>query len=137
MVTVYDGVETMVYLDRKIVVFGFAVALGSPYTSSEPLFEALADLEKGDGLKFHNLVAIFTGNYTVPCQDCNPLTVANGGAYPDADISIQCADTGPVSDDLAPLRSLYDTLATKSSSMAEFALSLSVRCTYVVPNVPA
>ena len=137
MVTVYDGEETMVYIDRKLALFSLGVAIGSPYTSSEPLFEALADLEKGDGLKFHNLVASFTRDFTVPCHDCNPLTVADGGASPDVDVSIQCADTGPTSDDLASLRSLYDTLAATSPSMAELALSISVRCTYVVPNVPA
>jgi len=137
MVTVYDGGETMAYIDRKLALFGLAFSLYSPYTSSALLYEALADLEKGDGLKFHNYIGIFSGNPTAHCQDCNPLTVADAGASPDADISIQCADTGPISDDLAFLRPLYNTLAAKSSSMAEYALFLYTRCMYVAPNVPA
>ena len=137
MVTVYGDGETMVYIDRKLAFYGLALALYAPYTSSVPLFEALEDLEKGDGLKFYNFVGNFTGISTLSCEDCNPLTVDDAGAYPDADISIQCTDTGPISDDLAFLRGLYNALVAKSSSMAEFALFLNTRCMYVVPNVPA
>ena len=127
IVTLYDGVETMAYVDRKLALGTLSTALYSPYTSVGPLFEALSDLEKGDALKFYNLAANFTETLTVTCQDCNPLTVADAGASLDASIAIQCADSGPISDDLPFLRSTYTTLSARTK-MVETAFALSIRC---------
>ena len=127
IVTFYDSVETMVYIDRKLALVTLSMALYFPYTSVGPLFEALSDLEKGDGVKFYNLATNFTETLTVTCQDCNPLTVADAGASPDAGIAIQCADSGPISDDLAFLRGTYTTLSAQTK-MVETAFALSVRC---------
>ena len=127
IVTLYDGVGTMVYIDRKFALVTLSMALYSPYTLVGPLFEALSDLEKGDALKLYNLATNFTETLTVTCQDCNPLTVADAGASVDASIAIQCADSGPISDNLAFLRSTYTTLSARTK-MVETAFSLSVRC---------
>jgi hypothetical protein len=82
----------------------------SPYTAAAPLFEALSDLEKGDGHKIYHIVEKFFGDLTVTCQDCNLSTVADGGVSPDADTPIQCASSGPVFDDLTFLKSVYNSL---------------------------
>ena len=93
------------------------------------MFEALSDLERGDGLKLYNL----TGNATVSCQDCQPLTITNAGASPDADISIQCADSGAIPDDLASLRSMYAALSGLTY-VADIVFPLSLHCVYGRPN---
>ena len=135
VVTVYGGVETMVLIDRKFALIALSVALYSPYTSMGPLFQALADLEKGDGLTLYSLAANFT-DLTVTCRDCDhPLTVADPGASPDAGTAIQCADSSPISDDLGFLKSVYNALAARTRT-AETAFSISVRCVYVVPSKP-
>ena len=119
----------MVYIDRKFALGSLWVAISSPYTLVAPLFEALSDLERGDGLKLYN----FLGDPPVTCQDCHPLTVADAGREEDAGNSIICADSGATSDDLAFLRSIYDTISAKTY-LADIAFSLSARCVYVVPT---
>lgn len=129
VITVYDGVESLVYIDRKFALSAFWGSLYSPYIAVAPVFEALSDLERGDGLKFSKL----TRNATVTCQDCQPLTITNAGASPDADISIQCADSGPIPDDLASLRSMYTALSALTY-VADIVFPLSLRCVYAVPT---
>jgi hypothetical protein len=131
IVTLYDGPGNFTYIDRRFTLLAFSLALYSPYTAAAPLFEALSDLEKGDGHKIYRIVEKFFWSLTVTCQDCNPSTVADGGASPDADTSIQCADSGPVSDDLTFVKSVYNSLAA-TTHMAEFGLYVALRCVYVV-----
>ena len=120
----------MVYIDRAFALTALWGALYNPYTAMAPLFEALSDLEKGDGHKLYN----FTGSLTVTCQDCQPLTVTNAGASIDAGIAIQCADSGAIPDDLTFLRSVYDALAARTS-VADVVFPLSLRCVYAVPTL--
>ena len=134
IVTVYDGVKTMVFIDRKIALGALWVALYQPYEVIAPLFDAYSDLEKGDGLKFYTLIANFTGNLTVTCQDCYP-PIADAGAGPDADISIQCADSGPMSDDFAFLRSTYSMFSAQTY-LADIIFDIAIRCVYVAPHLP-
>jgi hypothetical protein len=136
VVTLYDGVRNMAYIDRKVGLASLWSALYFPYRTVAPLFEAFADLEKGDGRKLYNFIATLTGNLTITCQDCHPLTVPDAGASPDADISIQCADSGALSDDLPFLKSIYDTTAAQTY-LADITFIFSVHCVYVVPNLPA
>ena len=131
IVTLYDGVENMVYIDRKFALSTLWAALYFPYTSMAPLFEAFSYLEKGDGHKLYNI----TGNFTITCQDCQPLTVENAGASPDAGIAIECADYGAISDDLTFLRSLYNELSAQTY-LADIVFSISIRCVYVLPTLP-
>jgi len=126
----------MVYIDRKVALATLSAALFTPYATIAPLFEAFSDLEKGDGLKLYNFIASITGNLTVTCEDCYPSTVAHAGASPDADISIQCTDSGATSDDLASLRSIYDATSSQTY-LADISFAVSVRCVYVIPNHPA
>ena len=133
IVTVYDGVKTMVMIDRKIALAALWFAVYWPYETMAPLFEVYSDLEKGNGLKFYTLIANVTGNFTATCQDCHPL-MANAGASPDAAISIQCADSGATPDDLASVRSIYDAHAAQTR-LADVVFS--VPCVYVVRNLPA
>jgi len=136
IVTVYDGAKTMVFIDHTLALATLWNGLYFPFTSMAPLFEAYSSLEKGDGLKLYNLVANFVGNLTVTCEDCYPSTMAHAGASPDADISIQCADSGAAPDNLAFLRSIYD-MTSAQTYLADIIFSLSVRCVYVVLNFPA
>lgn len=129
VVTLYGGVETLVYIDRKLALGALWAALYTPYTSVAPVFEALSDLEKGDGLKLYNI----TGDLTVTCQDCHPLTVTDAGDPQDAGISIQCADSGPIPDDLQFLRSVYDAHSARTH-LADVVFPLSLRCVYAVPT---
>ena len=133
IVTVYDGVEAMTYIDRKLALSSLWTALYFPYTSMAPLFEALSDLEKGDGLKFHHFVGNFTGNFTVTCQQCRTVTVDDAGASPDAAISIQCADSGPISDDLTFLRGIYDAVSAHTY-LVDIPFYYAINCVYVVPT---
>ena len=134
VVTLYDGVKTMVLMDRNLALGSLFLGAYFPYGIMGPLFEAYSELEKGNGFPLNNLIANFTGNLTVDCQDCyRPETQA--GASPDADISIQCADSGAQSDDPTFLRSLYDGLAAQTQ-LADIAFSFAVRCVYAVPNLP-
>ena len=119
----------MVLIDRQVALSALWTTLYFPYTQAAQLFEALADLEKGDGRKIYN----FIGNLTVTCQECHPLTVADAGASPDADISVQCADSGPISDDLAFLKGTYQALSAQTY-MVDLIFSFAVRCVYVVPT---
>ena len=127
-ITLYDGVETMILIDRQLVLAALWTTLYFPYTKAAQLFEALLDLEKEDGRKFYN----FIGNFTVTCEQCHPLTVANAGASPDADISVQCADSGPISDDLTFLKGTYDAFSAQTY-MSELVFSFAVRCVYDLP----
>ena len=122
----------MVYIDRKLALTTLWVALHTPYTLVAPLFDALSDMEKGDGHKFYKII----GNLTVTYQDCHPLTVTQAGASPDADISIQCADIGATSDDPSFLRGLYGAFSARTY-LADIVFSLAIRCMYVVHNLPA
>jgi len=99
-----------------------------------PLFEAFSDLEKGNALKIYAVLANTTGNLTAPCQDCHPV-VAHEGASPDADVSIQCADSGATPDDLASVRSIYDGFSAQTHA-ADIIFGLAVRCVYVVVSQP-
>jgi len=123
IVTVYDGAETMVSIDRKLALASLFGALYFPYTQMETLFEAFSDLENGDGLKLYN----FNGNLTVTCQDCDPSTVAQAGNEFDANNAIRCADSGAISDDLAFLRGIYNTLADQTY-LADVAFAAPARC---------
>jgi len=123
IVTVYGGVETMVSINRKLALGSLFGALYFPYGTMEPLFEAFSDLENGDGLKLYN----FYGNLTVTCQDCDPSTVSQAGNELDASYSIQCTDSGATSDDLAYLRSIYNTLAAQTY-LADVAFFAPARC---------
>jgi len=123
IVTLYDGVDNMVYINRKFALSILWGALYTPYTSMAPLFEAFSDLEKGDGHKLLNI----TGNLTIACQDCQPLTVENAGVIPDASIAIECADSGAISDDLTFLRGIYNELSAQTS-LADIVFSISIRC---------
>jgi hypothetical protein len=134
VVTLYDGAKTMVLIDRKVALASLWFGLYSPYEAMAPLFEAYADLEKGNGLKLYTFLSTVIGNLTVTCQDCYP-PVAHAGATPDADISIQCADYGAISDDLASVRSIYDGIAAQTH-LADIVFTIAVRCVYVVPNPP-
>jgi hypothetical protein len=122
-VIVYGGVETMVYIDRKLALNTLLSAAYVPYTNMAPLFEALSDLEKGDGLKLYHIF----GNLTVTCQDCQPLTVAHAGATPEAGIAIQCADSGPISDDLSFVGSISDALSARTL-FADIVYTFSTLC---------
>ena len=113
----------MVYINRKFALTILWGALYTPYTSMAPLFEAFSDLEKGDGHKLLNI----TGNLTITCQDCQPLTVENAGVIPDASIAIECADSGAISDDLTLLRGIYNELSAQTS-LADIVFSISIRC---------
>jgi hypothetical protein len=130
VVTLYDGAKDMVLIDRKIALASLWYSVYFPYKTMAPLFEAYADLEKGDGLKLYIFLLTNLGNLTVTCQDCFP-PVAHAGATPDADTSIQCADYGARSDDPASLRSIYDGIAAQTH-LADIAFTISVRCVYVV-----
>ena len=132
VVTLYNGVDTMVYIDRKLALTTLWAALYSPYTSVGPLFDALSDMEKGDGHKLYKII----GNLTVTCQDCHPLTVTQAGASPDAGFTIQCADTGATSDDLSFLRTMYGAFSARTY-LADVVFSLAIRCVYVVHKLPA
>ncbi len=134
VVTLYDGVKTMVFIDRKIALSSLFVVSFFPYEGMASLFEAYSDLEKGNGFPLYNLIANSIGNLTVTCQDCHH-PVAQAGASPDADISIQCADAGAQSDDPAFLKSLYDAIATHTQ-LADIAFGAAVRCVYAAPNLP-
>ena len=131
VVTVYDGVKTLVLIDRKIVLGSLFVGLLQPYETLASLFHAYADLEKGNGTTFYSLLATYVVNLTVTCQDCYP-TLPQAGATPDADIAILCQDTGPIPDDLTSLRSIYNALSAQTS-LADIVFSLVARCVYVVP----
>ena len=120
----------MVYIDRKLALSALNSALYFPYTSVAPLFDALSDLEKGDGMKLSNII----GNHTVTCQDCHSLAVPHTGASPDADISIQCADSGAIPDDLVYLRNVYNALSAQTN-IADSVFLPTVRCVYVIPNL--
>jgi len=119
----------MVFIDRQLALSALWTTLYFPYTFAAPLFEALLDLEQGDGRKFYT----FVGNLTVTCEGCHPLTVDDAGASPDADISVQCADSGPISDDLTFLKGTYDALSAQTY-MVEMIFSYAIRCVYVVPT---
>jgi len=134
VVTLYDGVGTMVLIDRKFALGALWVSLYFPYQTMAPLFEAYSDLEKGNGLKLYTLLANITRNLTVTCQDCHPL-VAHAGVSLDTDISVQCADSGAISDDLAFVRSIYDQFSTQTR-LADIIFSMAVRCVYVVVPQP-
>ncbi len=134
VVTLYDGVKTMVLIDRKIALFSLFVVSYFPYDGMASLFEAYSDLEKGNGFPLYNLIANSTGNFTVTCQDCHH-PMAQAGASPDADISIQCADAGAQSEDLAFLKGLYDAIAAQTQ-LADIAFGLAVHCVYAIPNLP-
>jgi hypothetical protein len=110
--TVYDG-ETMVHVDRSPALVSLLFALEFPYTLGMTVFDALTDLEKGGGLKFYNFAKYILGNATVTCRDCQPLTVAHAGNELHARAAIQCSDSGPISDDLASLRGVYDSLSAR------------------------
>ena len=69
LVTLYDGVETMVYIDRKFALAALAAAVYSPYTSMGQLFDAMSDLEKGEGPKLYHSLANSTTDSTLTCQD--------------------------------------------------------------------
>lgn len=120
----------MAYIDRKLALASLWTAVYFPYTMMAPLFEALADLEEGDGLKFYHFVGNYTGNFTVTCQQCHPLTVGDAGASPDADTSIQCADSGPVSSDLSFLKGIYDAVSVQTY-LADIPFYYAIRCVYV------
>ena len=122
-------------MDRNLALTSLFVGAYFPYDAMGPLFGAYSELEKGNGFPLYNLIANFTGNLTVDCQDCY-RPVAQAGASPDADISIQCADSGAQSDDPTFLRSLYDALAAQTQ-LADAAFGLAVRCVYAVTNLPA
>ena len=124
----------MVFIDRKIALASLFVVSFFPYDGMEPLFGAYAELEKGNGLPLYNLISSSTGNLTVTCQDC-PHPVAQAGASPDADISIQCADSGAQSDDLTFLKSLYNSFAAQTQ-LADIVFNLATRCVYV-SSLPA
>ena len=134
VVTLYDGVKTMVLVDRKVALDALWFSLYLPYETMAPLFEAYSDLEKGNGLKLYTLLANITRNLTVTCQDCHPL-VAHAGVSLDTDISVQCADSGAISDDLAFVRSIYDQFSTQTR-LADIIFSMAVRCVYVVVPQP-
>jgi len=125
----------MVFIDRNLALGSLFVVAYFPYGAMEPLFEAYSDLEKGNGFPLYNLVAGLIGNLTVDCQDCYQ-PVAQAGASPDADISIQCADGGAQSDDPTFLKSVYDAFAAQTK-LADIAFGVAVRCVYAVPNLPA
>jgi len=130
VVTLYDGVKTMVLVDRKVALDALWFSLYLPYETMAPLFEAYSDLEKGNGLKLYTLLANITGNLTVTCQDCYPL-MAHAGVSPDADISIQCADSGATPDDLASVRSIYDGFSAQTR-LADIIFGVAIRCVCVV-----
>ena len=135
VVTLYDGVKTMVFIDRKIALASLFVVAYFPYDGMGPLFEAYSELEKGNGLPLYNIISDYTGNLSVTCQDCyHP--VAQAGVSPDADTSIQCADSGAQSDDLTFLKNLYDSFAARTQ-LADIAFRFAVPCVYAVPNLPA
>jgi len=134
VVTLYDGVKTMVLVDRKVALGALWFSLYFPYETMAPLFEAYSDLEKGNGLKLYAILASTTGNLTVTCQDCHPL-VAHAGASPDADISIQCTDSGATPDDLASVRSIYDGISAQTH-LADIIFGVAVRCVCVVVPQP-
>ena len=73
----FDSVESMVYIDRKIAVVALSIVL---YTSVGLLFEALSDLEKRGGLKLYKFHRKKGHPPSLTCQDCNPLTVTDAGA---------------------------------------------------------
>ena len=131
IITLYDGVENMVYINRKFALSTLWAALYFPYALMAPLFEAFSDLEKGDGHKLLNI----TGNLTITSQDCQPLTVESAGASPDAGIAIEWADYGAISDDLTFLRSIYNDLSAQTY-LADIVFSFSIRCVYVIPTLP-
>ena len=130
IVTLYDGVKTMVFIDRKVALASLFTSAFFPYDGMGPLFGAYSELEKGNGLPLYNLFAKFTGNITVTCQDCS-YPVAQAGVSPDASNSIQCADSGAQSDDLTILRSIYDRYAAQTQ-LADVVFS--IRCVYAVPT---
>jgi hypothetical protein len=127
VVTIYNGVENMVYIDRKLALSTLWAAVYWPYTSMAPLFEALSDLEKGDGRKLYEIY----GNLTITCQDCHPLTLADAGASPDANIAIQCADSGPISDNLTDLSYMFGMLSGQTY-FADMAFAFSSLCAYAI-----
>ena len=132
VVTIYDGVKTMVFIDRKIALTSLFIANYFPYDGMGPLFGAYSELEKGNGLPLYNLITNSTGNLTVTCQDCY-RPVAEAGVSPDADISIQCADSGAQTDDLTFLKGLYGSVAAQTQ-LADIAFNLALRCVYAVPT---
>ena len=132
VVTVYDGVKTLVLIDRKLVLGSVFVGLYQPYETFAALFHAYADLEKGNGTTFYSLLTTYVVNLTVTCQDCYPI-LPHAGAGPDAGIAIQCGDTGPAPDDLTSLRSVYNAFSAQTS-LADIVFSIVVRCVYVVPT---
>ena len=135
VVTVYDGVKTLVLIDRKIVLSSLFVGLLLPYETLAALFHAYADLEKGNGTTFYSLLATYVANLTVTCGDCYP-TRLQAIATPDANLAILCQDTGPIPDDLTSLRSIYNVLSAETS-LADVLFSGLVRCVYVVPTPPS
>ena len=136
VVTVYDGVKTLVLIDRKLVLSSFFFGLLQPYDTLAALFHAYADLEKGNGTTFYSLLATYVANLTVTCQqDCDP-TRLQAIATSDANIAIVCQDTGPVPDNFTSLRSIYNALSAKTS-LADVLFSSIVRCVYVVPTPPS
>ena len=124
----------MDFINRKVALTSLFVVNNFPYDGMGPLFGAYAELEKGNGLPLYNLISKYTGNLTVTCQDC-PHSVSQAGVSPDADISIQCADSGAQSDDPTYLKGLYEALAAQTQ-LADIAFLYAARCVYVIPNLP-
>ena len=62
--------------------------------------------------KFYN----FIGNLTVTCEQPHPLRIADAGASPDAHISVQYADSGPIPDDLTFLKGTYNAIVPATSN---------------------
>ena len=134
VITIYDGVKTMDFINRKVALTSLFDVSYSPYDGMGPLFGAYAELEKGNGLPLYNLILNYTGNLTVTCQDC-PHSVAQADASPDAFNSILCSDSGAHSDDTTYLKGLYDALAAQTQ-LADIAFDKVAPCVYVVPNLP-
>ena len=126
----------MALVDRKFALDSLTWVIYYPYTGIiGPFFGAYSELEKGNGLPLYDILSAFAGNLTVTCQDCS-YPVAQAGVSPDADISIQCADSGALSDDLTHLKSIYDSFAAQTQ-LADIFFRTAVYCVYAVPNLPA
>ena len=132
VITVYGGVKTLVLIDRKLVLGSLFVGLYQPYETIAALFHAYADLEKGNGTTFYGLLSTYVVNLTVTCEDCYPI-LPQAGAAPDAGTAIQCGDSGPVTDDLTSLRSIYNAFSAQTS-LADIVYSIAVTCVYVIPT---
>ena len=124
----------MVFIDRKAALASLYAVIYFPYNDMGPLFGAYSELEKGNGFPLYNLITNSTGNLTVTCQDCSS-PVAQAGVSPDADISIQCADSGAQSGDLTFAKSIYNALAAQTQ-LADMAFLYAGRCVYDAPNLP-